>query len=129
MSAPARLHPADVEAIAQRVVELLDESRATAAPAQLLTPPDVGAQIGRSAEWVRDHRGEFTQARLTDGERPRLLFTAESVDAWLEERSSRPAPTPEPPSGYDARVASGPRRRRRRPAPDVELLPVRGSTT
>jgi hypothetical protein len=96
------------------------ESERTAAPA-LLSPRQVGERIGRSPEWVREHRGEFVQVRFTEGERPRLLFTAASVDAWLEARAVKPALAV-------AELPAGTRRRRgsvARTATGVELLPIR----
>jgi len=97
------------------------ENGRTAAPG-LLSPREVGERIGRSAEWVREHRDQFAQVRLSDGERPRLLFTAASVDAWLEARAVKPTPA------TASATPAGPVRRRRsskRTAGGAELLPIR----
>src|SRR5688572_23491088 len=90
--AVARLHPDDLEALADLVVRKLLSARESAAPLVsprapvggrddcgeagpvLLTARQVASRYGVSAEWVRDHQGELGVVRLGDGPRPRLRF-------------------------------------------------------
>lgn len=79
-----RLHPADVEAIARRVVDLL-EHRPPAEPTWL-TAADVAHRFGVARSWVYEHAGELGAVRLGDagaGRRPRLRFDPDRVAAGL----------------------------------------------
>ncbi len=91
-----------VEATAQRVVELLAPHLALltapatgASPAigRQLTVADVAARLGRSADWVRDHRAELGLLPA-EGRRPRLLFDPEAVAVWATARSTGDASQP-----------------------------------
>lgn len=109
MSAPARLHPDDLAALAElvseRVVARLRSADATTNGTSgppwpvggresererpvLLTAQEVARRFGVSAEWVRDHRDELGVVRLGDGPRPRLRFDAEIVVEALTRRST-----------------------------------------
>ena len=91
-----RLHPEDVAALADLIVErlvprLLSDPAAAHLGAKdasvLLTAGEVGARFGVSAEWVRDHQSELGVVRLGDGPRPRLRFDPERVAEALTRRT------------------------------------------
>lgn len=122
-----------VEAIAQRVVELLREEPvvdAGAAGPVLWTTARVAAELGFSAEWVRDHRHELGLV-TTSGARPRLMFEAAAVRSWATAREgargpgerSQEADIPVPRASRRSRSAAS-----RSSVPvAVDLLPIRGS--
>lgn len=115
-----------VEAIARRVVELLrDDGAADIGPAgpRMWSTARVAAELGRSAEWVRDHRGELGVVTLT-GDRPRLLFDPARVCAWATAREvserSQAAERPQTrPARRSGRASSG---------TGADLLPIRGGS-
>jgi len=73
----ARLAPTLVEAIAQRVAELL---RAELHPApRLLTPSEVADRFAVSRTWVYEHATELGAIRLGDGPKARLRFDPDRV--------------------------------------------------
>lgn len=121
-----------VEAIARRVVELLREAPAGvvdvgAGEPVLWTTSRVAAELGFSAEWVRDHRGELGVI-TTSGTRPRLMFEAAAVRAWATAREGARG------TGERSQVAESPpvRRPRRPRSPSsgtgADLLPIRGES-
>lgn len=88
---------------------------------RVLTAREVAERLGRSVDWVREHRGELGLVP-GPGARPRLLFNAEAVEAWATagdaaslSATSRNAETP---------IRS--RRRRFAPIRGDDLLPIRG---
>ena len=121
MPEPARLHPADVEAIAQRSAELvlaaITDGPARAQPSALIDASAVAERFGVDRGWVYDHADELGAVRLGTGARPRLRFDPDVVLASLTPPDRRPE-APE--------VASSPgRRRRRATAARAQLLPIR----
>ena len=117
-----------VEAIAQRVVELLREAPvgvvdAGAGEPVLWTTARVAAELGFSAEWVRDHRAELGVVTMP-GARPRLLFEAAAVRAWATAREAG-----ERSQAAEAPPARAPRRARRRSSgTGADLLPIRSES-
>jgi len=95
-----------VDAIARRVVELLEGSRARADATRpvsdtggaCLTVSQVAARYRVSRSWVYAHQRELGAMRLGDGPRARLRFdpkvVADAITAF--DRSQRPAESPEP---------------------------------
>jgi hypothetical protein len=93
-----------VEAIARRVVELLEGSRTRAESARpgteagsaCLTVSQVAARYRVSRSWVYAHQRELRAMRLGDGPRARLRFdpkvVAEAIGAF--DRSQNPADAP-----------------------------------
>ena len=73
-----RLCPADIEAIARRVVELQREQGGQAV-GELLTPAEVARRFGVSRAWVYSRADELGVIRLGDGRKPRLRFDAGAV--------------------------------------------------
>jgi hypothetical protein len=109
-----------VEAIAERVVELLDEHRV--APASWLDAEAVARLLGVERDYVYANASRLGARRLGDGPRARLRFRLEDVEAAIpclsgresgeaETRTATPKPT---------------RRRRRRLGTGTLLLPIRG---
>ena len=86
----------------------------------VLTARQVAARLGRSIDWVREHRTELGLIPSA-GTRPRLLFAASTVEAWA---STQEMP-PWPPRPRDAPVRARPRRSRA-PTAAADLLPIRG---
>jgi hypothetical protein len=104
-----RLDPDDVEAIAERVAELLGRVSSPAASERWLSTAEVAAAFGRSPEWVRDHTSELG-GRKIGGPRAPWRFPTACIDAAVDE-----ATRPEPPA-----LA-----RRRGVSRRVALLPIR----
>jgi hypothetical protein len=76
------LTPADVEAVAQRVVELLGERQAVTP--RYLTAAQVAATYALSRPWVYSHAALLGGQRLpSGGARPRLRFEAAKVEQAL----------------------------------------------
>lgn len=105
-----RLEPDDLQAIADRVAELLAEQTPRT---EYLDTATVARMLDASEDWVRDHASELGAFRLGDGPRGALRFDATRVRAALDRR----------------RLAETKRRRRRPPGPrrrvlGVELLPL-----
>lgn len=75
-----RVAPELIEAIAQRVAELL--AATTAEPDSLperMTAEEVSRRWAVSRRWVYDHADELGARRLGSGRRPRLRFDREEV--------------------------------------------------
>jgi predicted DNA-binding transcriptional regulator AlpA len=104
------VEPADIEAIAARVVELIDlRSRTTA---RFIDATELAHLLGVRRNWVYEHASQLGAIRLS-GTRGRLRFDAEAVT-----RALQPVPAPEA-EGRRER----PTVRRRRASPGVDLLP------
>ena len=111
----AEIAAALVEPVARRVVELLRED--DRGP-RMLTAIEAADRLGVSRDWVYAHRSDLGAVRLGDGDRPRLRFPVDRVDACLaSRRSKQPGPAPD----------QGRRRRRKGGAGSpAQYLPVRG---
>ena len=117
------LKPADIDAIAARVAELLRE--ATPADTRLLPASEVAERFGLSRAYVYEHADDLGAIRVGSGSRPRLRFDADLVAKRLtsrqagiesESRESRAIPLPEP---------NRSRRRRRKRVHAPNLIPIR----
>jgi len=75
------LSPVIVEAIAQRVAELLRTDLGQTP--RFLTPTQVAERFAVSRKWVYDHAEELGATRLGQGPRARLRFDAEIVSQAL----------------------------------------------
>jgi hypothetical protein len=82
----AAVTDAEVEAIARRVVELLDGPSPLP---HLLTAAEVADRLAASESWVRENAVRLGAVKLADGARPRLRFSAERVAEALKLRSVR----------------------------------------
>jgi len=136
VTALARLHPEDLELLAQRTAALVlaqfdPAPRPPAGPAVSIDAAEVARRFGVDRSWVYEHANELGAIRLPSrpnakrkGEpRPRLRFDPETVAAAIVscQRDKRPAATETP---------APPARRRRRRADRTgtgrTLLPIRG---
>lgn len=108
---PLRLDPDDVEAIAERVAELLGRAAPPARRERWLSTAEVAVAFGRSPEWVRDHASELG-GRKIGGPRAPWRFPAACLDAAVNQA----------PGVAEPRT---PARRRRVSRPGVALLPIR----
>lgn len=110
-----QLSPRTIEAIAQRVVELLEESREPAP--SLVDAAELARRLGVSRAWVYEHAAKLEPIRLGDSAAPRIRFDVERVLAILAARNAAPAPPAPTPTRRG-------RPRRQWTAGEVELLPV-----
>jgi hypothetical protein len=78
----ARLHPADIEAIAARVAVLLQE-RAPVPAARLVDAATLAAILGVERDWVYTHAEQLRGVRL-GGPRGRLRFDLAAVFRSLD---------------------------------------------
>jgi hypothetical protein len=104
----------DVEAIAQRVAELVAGQRRMV---EWIDTATLARTLGASEDWVRDHAAELGAVRLGDGPKGALRFDLGRVHEALDRRRLAEARRPQ---------------RGRRPGPPrrpggVELLPLPGS--
>src|SRR3954453_2618332 len=106
-----RLDPDDVEAIAERVAELLGRVSSRVATERWLSTAEVAAAFGRSPEWVRDHASELGGRKIGGPGAP-WRFPAACFDAAVDQATTLPEPL-------------APARRRRESRRGVALLPIR----
>jgi hypothetical protein len=113
-----RLDPADVEAIAGRTADLLEErGLVVAATPRLLSAAEAARRLAMSRDWVYEHAGELGAIRLGDGPRSRLAFDPRRLEEWVSFRKGH---------NGDLAVERPARRTRRRRLPsDAGLLPIR----
>jgi len=106
-----------VDAVAERVLELLDQREAHS---RLVSAGELAELLGRSREWVYDHAEDLGGRRIGEGDRPRLWF---DVDRALSgRRSSEGSPAPETP----AASSRSRQRRRQGTASQAPMLPIGG---
>lgn len=103
--APVQLDPASIEAVAQRVAELLHEARP---PDELIDAAEVARRLGVSRDHVYRHAAELGAIPLGSGDKARLRFDPEKVVAAMG----------------NAKPAVAPKRRPHPPASGVGLLPI-----
>lgn len=85
-----RIAPESIEAVAQRVAELV--AAATAKPPsrpERITAEEVSRWWGVSRRWVYDHAEELGAQRLGSGRRPRLRFDPDEVAERLGQPADR----------------------------------------
>jgi hypothetical protein len=123
---PGLLSPRDaalVDAIAVRVVELLDGRQDAGASPGLVDAATLAEALGVSRSTVYEHAAELGAVEVGGGSRPRLRFDAEKARAaWNRRSGSEGSQAPRSPA------VSGVRSRRRpdRLGSTVRLLPVKG---
>jgi hypothetical protein len=110
-SETVRLHPEDVQAIAETVADLLRLAAPVPHEHRWLSTEEVAAAFGRSSEWVREHAVELG-GRKIGGVRAPWRFPASCLEA-----PSEPAPRSRPPE------PKAPRQRKRRSS--VALLTIK----
>ena len=123
-----RLHPDDVQAIAEAVAALLsaESSMRMEDSPHLLSASEAAVRLGRSRDWCYRHADDLGAVRLGDGDRPRLGFPVDGLTAYVSRcvsgsGGSEPDPAPQ----------AAPRRRRRRQTSGdadrlTQFLPIRG---
>jgi hypothetical protein len=88
----AHVAPNVVEAIAQRVAELLRAELQLTPP--LLTPSQVAERFAVSRTWVYEHAAELGGVKLGSGPKARIRFDASRVSQALRhEERRRPEPS------------------------------------
>jgi hypothetical protein len=118
--AALRLAPEDVEAIAQRVAELLGPR----ARIGLVDVDEICRRFRVSRTWVYEHArelGAIPLGQTGSGRRPRLRFDLESATRAIEQMSGEQ-------NAAEPRRGSG-RPRRNDPPAGVKLIQPRGSAT
>lgn len=127
---PLPLAAHHIEAIAQRVAELLDERRLASAMAPdpameevLLDAAALARLLGVSRGFVYDHAQELGGRRLGEGSKPRLRFDVDRAREWLTARSA----TVGSEDRDRAPVARSSRRRSGRSGTGTSLLPIHSS--
>lgn len=125
--APVRAHTANLEddslsltaetidAIANRVADLLEERTLTAPTTRLLTATELAQALGVTRGYVYDHAQTLGAIRTGTGTKPRLRFDPATVAAYLTR--DRPGVEPTPTTA---------RRRSHKPTSTAPLLPIRG---
>lgn len=108
-----KLSPDDVEAVARRVVELLQEGE-VAPRVGMVGTAAIARMVGMSEDWVRDHAGELGGVRAGDGARGELRFDV----AVVRERMARRGVAADQLAGEPRRPGPRP------PARKVRLLPL-----
>ena len=109
-----RLDDASVEAVAERVVDLL---RGEDIGGELIDVAEVARRFNVSRAFVYDHADHLGAVRLGDGPKARLRFDLDRVREALAARPQESAHA----------VSQSPKPRRRRKSA-VDLLPVRGGS-
>jgi DNA-binding IclR family transcriptional regulator len=111
-----------VDAVAARVLELLEERQATPRSARLVDAATLAGMLGLSRSTVYEHAAELGALEVGASAKPRLRFDPQAaVEAWTRRHESeRSLPDLPAPAGVV-------RRRRRSAARSTPgLLPVRG---
>jgi hypothetical protein len=110
-----KLDPQAIEAIARRVVELLE--RRGLQNRELVDAAELARRLGIERSWVYSHAIELGAVRLGDGAKPRLRFDPEVAARVLRRVGERPAADPPARSGKRAGQPRGSESR-------GELLPI-----
>ena len=97
------------------MVELLQDEAGTVVP-KPLTVAEVAKMLGRSPDYVRDHRHELGVLPAT-GTRPRLMFDPRAVRQAMQATPEAVSPRVDKPT---------PNTRRRRSRSQADLLPIGG---
>jgi len=112
-----RLDPQTVEAIARRVVELLEKRGLQRR--ELVDAAELARRFGIERSWVYSHAIELGAVKLGTGAKPRLRFDPEIAARVLRRVDGKPAADPPARSGKRASQPQGSEGR-------GELLPIRG---
>lgn len=107
-SARIRLDPQTIEAVARRVVELL-ERRGLSSRTELVDAAELARRLGIERSWVYTHAIELGAVKLGSGRKPRLRFDPEIAARVLRKVDGSPAA--DPPARSSKRVVGrrGPR--------------------
>jgi len=116
-SARIKLDPQATEAIARRVVELLE--RRGLQRRELVDAAELARRLGIERSWVYTHAIELGAVKLGNGAKPRLRFDPEIAARVLRKVDGKPAADPPARSGKRASQPRGSKGK-------AELLPIRG---
>jgi hypothetical protein len=117
-----QLPPETIEAIAQRVADLLRAEPATHSASRLVDAGQLARQLGLTRAWVYEHARDLGAIRLGDGPKARLRFNPATAANALADVDDAPAPA-------TRKVPAATRGRpRREPPPSGPLLPIRGQS-
>lgn len=108
---PARLHPADLEALADLVVERLAARMAQEpgpAPGGLVDAKAIAALLDVSADFVYDHARELGGVKLADSPRAPWRFDVERAREAMASRTAAEPSAPSPPPRRRRRIAEAP---------------------
>jgi len=111
------LDPETVEAIARRVVDLLE--RRGLRKRELVDAAELARRFGIERSWVYTHAIELGAVKLGGGAKPRLRFDPEVAVRVLRKVGGKP--TADPPARSGKRAGQPPRRA----GSEVRLLPIR----
>lgn len=117
-SARIQLDPQTVEAIARRVVELLE--RRGLRERELVDAAELARRLGIERTWVYSHAIELGAVKLGSGPKPRLRFDPEIAARVLQRVGVEPATDPPARSGKRAGQPSA------RGGRGAKLLPIHG---
>ena len=117
-SSRIKLDPQAVEAIARRVVEILE--RRGLQGRELVDAAELARRLGIERSWVYSHAIELGAVKLGSGPKPRLRFDSQIAARVLRRVGGESAADPPARSGTRAGQPSG------SAGGDVRLLPVRG---
>jgi hypothetical protein len=113
-----KLDPQTIEAIARRVVELLEKRGLQSR--ELVDAAELARRLGIERSWVYSHTIELGAVKLGGGAKPRLRFAPEVAARVLRRVGEGPAA--DPPARSGKRAGQPPRRA----GSEVPLLPIRG---
>jgi hypothetical protein len=117
-SARIKLDPPTVEAIARRVVEILE--RRGFQHRELVDAAELARRFGIERSWVYSHAIELGAVKLGSGPKPRLRFDPQIAARVLRKAGEQTAADPPARSGKRAdRPSAG-------GGSEVRLLPIRG---
>jgi hypothetical protein len=117
-SARIKLDPQTIEAIARRVVELLNRRSLSGGP-ELIDAAELARRLGIERSWVYMHAIELGAVKLGAGRKPRLRFDPQVAARALRKVGEGPAADPPARSGKRAC-------RPRKPKEQARLLPIKG---
>ena len=125
MSELVRLHPHDLERLADMLAPRIADALRARPAAELVDAAELARRFALTPEWVRDHKEELGVIRLGEdgeGKRPRLRFDPEHVAGVLRRRSEHVrSPDADPPVMVEDRPRGG----ERRSGNGLDALPVR----
>ncbi len=113
-----KLDPQAVEAIARRVVEILE--RRGLQGRELVDAAELARRFGIERSWVYSHAIELGAVKLGSGPKPRLRFDPQIAARVLRRVGEESAA--DPPARSGKRAGQPPRDRRS----EVSLLPIKG---
>jgi hypothetical protein len=117
-SARIKLDPPTVEAIARRVVEILEQRGLQSR--ELVDAAELARRFGIERSWVYSHAIELGAVKLGSGPKPRLRFDPQVAARVLRKVGEQTAADPPARSGKRAdRPSAG-------GGSEVQLLPIRG---